>query len=51
MTKVKKYSKEFKLDAIALIVEHNYYQIESAINFGINRLDKAFAFQGFLRLF
>jgi transposase-like protein len=28
MTKRKKYSKEFKLDAIALVVEQNYSQAE-----------------------
>ena len=36
MTKRKKYSKEFKLDAIALVVEQNYTQAEAAKNLGIN---------------
>ncbi|MFQ3264906.1 MAG: transposase [Alteromonadaceae bacterium] len=36
MTKCKKYSKEFKLDAIALVVEQNYSQAEASRNLGIN---------------
>ena len=36
MTKRKKYSKEFKLDAIALVIEQNYSQAEAARNLGIN---------------
>ena len=36
MTKRKKYSKEFKLDAIALVVEQNYTQAEAARNLCIN---------------
>ena len=36
MTKRKQYSKEFKLDAIALVVEQNYSQTEAARNLGIN---------------
>ena len=36
MTKRKKYSKEFKLDAIALVKEQNYSQAEAARNLGIN---------------
>ena len=36
MTKRKKYSKEFKLDAIALVIEQNYSQSEAARNLGIN---------------
>jgi transposase len=36
MTKRKQYSKEFKLDAIALVVEQNYSQAEAARNLGIN---------------
>ena len=36
MTKRKKYSKEFKLDAIALVVEQNYSQAEASRNLGIN---------------
>ena len=36
MTKRKKYSKEFKLDAIALVVEQKYSQTEAARNLGIN---------------
>ncbi|MBA6329476.1 transposase [Colwellia sp. MB02u-6] len=36
MTKREKYSKEFKLDAIALIVEQNYSQAEASRNLGVN---------------
>jgi transposase len=36
MTKRKKYSKEFKLDAIALVVEQNYSQAEASKNLGVN---------------
>jgi transposase len=36
MTKRKKYSKEFKLDAIALVVEQNYSQTEASRNLGVN---------------
>lgn len=36
MTKRKKYSKEFKLDAIALVVEQNHSQAEAARNMGVN---------------
>ena len=36
MTKRKQYSKEFKLDAIALVVEQSYSQTEAARNLGIN---------------
>ena len=36
MTKRKKYSKEFKLDAIALVKEQNYSQAEAARNLGLN---------------
>ena len=36
MTKRKKYSKEFKLDAIALVIEQNYSQAEASRNLGIN---------------
>ena len=36
MTKRKTYSKEFKLDAIALVVEQGYTQAEAARNLGIN---------------
>jgi transposase len=36
MTKRKKYSKEFKLDAIALVIEQNYSQVEAARNLGVN---------------
>jgi transposase len=36
MTKRKKYSKEFKLDAIALVVEQNYSQAEATRNLGVN---------------
>ena len=35
MTARKKYSKEFKLDAIALVVEQKYSRIEAARNLGI----------------
>jgi len=36
MTIRKKYSKEFKLDAIALVVEQNYSQAEASRNLGVN---------------
>ena len=36
MTKRKKYSKEFKLDVIALVVDQNYSQAEAARNLGVN---------------
>ncbi len=36
MTTRKKYSKEFKLDAVALVVEQNYSQAEAARNLGIS---------------
>jgi transposase len=36
MTKRKKYSKEFKPDAIALVVEQNYSQAEASRNLGVN---------------
>jgi transposase len=36
MTKRKKYSKEFKFDAIALVVEKNYSQAEASKNLGVN---------------
>ena len=36
MTKRKKYSKEFKLDAIALVKEQGYNQAEAARNLGLN---------------
>ena len=36
MTKRKKYSKEFKLDAIALVVEQSYSQAEASRNLGVN---------------
>jgi transposase len=35
MTVRKKYSKEFKLDAIALVVEQKYSRVEAARNLGI----------------
>jgi transposase len=35
MTARKKYSKEFKLDAIALVVEQKYSRVEAARNLGI----------------
>ena len=35
MTARKKYSKEFKLDAIALMVEQKYSRVEAARNLGI----------------
>jgi transposase len=35
MTAPKKYSKEFKLDAIALVVEQKYSRVEAARNLGI----------------
>ena len=36
MTKRKKYSKEFKLEAIALVKEQGYNQAEAARNLGLN---------------
>ena len=36
MTERKKYSKEFKLDAIALVKEQGYNQAEAARNLGLN---------------
>lgn len=36
MTARKKYTKEFKLDAIALVVEQNYSQAEASRSLGIN---------------
>lgn len=36
MTNRKSYSKEFKLDAIALVVEQGYTKAEAARNLGIN---------------
>jgi transposase len=36
MTTRKKYSKEFKLDAIALVVDQNYSQAEASRNLGVN---------------
>jgi transposase len=35
MTARKKYSKEFKLDAIALVVEQKYSRVQAARNLGI----------------
>lgn len=36
MSSRKKYSKEFKLDAIALVEDHGYNKSEAARNLGIN---------------
>jgi len=36
MTTRKKYSKEFKLDAISLVLEQDYTRVEAAKNLGIN---------------
>ena len=36
MTQRKKYSKEFKLDAVALVIEQGYTRIEAAQSLGIN---------------
>lgn len=36
MTTRKKYSKEFKLDAISLVLEQNYTRTEAARSLGIN---------------
>ena len=36
MTPRKKYTKEFKLDAISLVVEQGYARSEAAKNLGIN---------------
>jgi transposase-like protein len=38
MTVRKKYSKEFKLDAVSLVKELNYNQSEAARNLGINAI-------------
>ncbi len=36
MTTRKKYSKEFKLDAVSLVIEQNYNRAEAARSLGIN---------------
>jgi len=36
MSKRKQYSKEFKLDAISLVLDQNYSRVEAAGNLGIN---------------
>lgn len=36
MSKRKKYTKEFKLDAISLVLDQNYSRVEAARNLGIN---------------
>jgi transposase len=36
MIKRKKYSKEFKQDAISLVLEQNYSRVDAARNLGIN---------------
>ena len=36
MTKRKKYSKEFKLDAVSLVLEQDYTRAEAAKSLGIN---------------
>lgn len=36
MTKRKRYTKEFKLDAIRLVTEHGYSRAEAGSNLGIN---------------
>ena len=36
MTERKKYSKEFKLDAVSLVVEQGYTRVEAAKSLGIN---------------
>ena len=36
MSKRKQYSKEFKLDAISLVLDQNYSRVEAASNLGIN---------------
>lgn len=36
MTKKKRYSKEFKLDAISLVLDQDYTRIEAARSLGIN---------------
>jgi len=36
MTRRKKYSKEFKLDAVSLVLEQEYTKSEAARNLGIN---------------
>lgn len=57
MTTRKKYSKEFKLDAISLVLEQNYTRTEAARSLGINsqmlgrwvqehRSDESQAFRG-----
>jgi transposase len=32
----KKYPKEFKLDAVSLVIENNYTQVEASKSLGIN---------------
>ena len=36
MSKRKKYSKEFKLDAVSLVLEQDYTRVEAAKSLGIN---------------
>ena len=36
MTKRKKYSREFKLDAVSLVTEQDYTRVEAARSLGIN---------------
>jgi len=36
MTARKKYSKEFKLDAVSLVIDQNYTRSEAAKNLGLN---------------
>ncbi len=36
MSARKKYSKEFKLDAVSLVIDQNYTRVEASKNLGIN---------------
>jgi len=36
MSARKKYSKEFKLDAVSLVIDENYTRVEASKNLGIN---------------
>jgi len=36
MTERKKYSKEFKLDAVSLVIDQGYTRVEAARSLGIN---------------
>ena len=40
MTERKKYSKEFKLDAVSLVIDQGYTRVEAARSLGINHSNK-----------